>query len=175
MITLNEQVDIPAPFERIQEWLRNFQEEFVRWSPYHLACHLYDGGYAVGNRVQFREIVMGLDYDVTGTIMESEQDADRFKVVFESDAKTAVITFEAWRTVDGIHFSHTESFGFSTPVIGPIVNFLIFNVFFRKNANWELIRKDMILDNQYLIEILVEGKYPERLPMEKLVARKSPK
>ena len=56
------------------------------------------------------------------------------------------------------------------PVIGPILNFLIFKVFFRKKANWQLIRDDMILDNRYLKEILTEGKYPERIPLEKLLA-----
>ncbi len=43
MVTLNEQIDIPAPFEKIQAWLDNFEREFVKWSPYHLECNLYDG------------------------------------------------------------------------------------------------------------------------------------
>ena len=50
----------------------------------------------------------------------------------------------------------------TTPVIGAFMNFLIFKVFFRKKANWQLIRDDMILDNRYLYDILTEGKYPER-------------
>ena len=41
----------------------------------------------------------------------------------------------------------------TTPVIGAIMNFLIFKVFFRKKANWQLIRDDMILDNRYLYDI----------------------
>ena len=55
------------------------------------------------------------------------------------------------------------------PVIGAIMNFLIFKVFFRKKANWQLIRDDMILDNKYLSDILTEGKYPERIPLDKLL------
>ena len=51
----------------------------------------------------------------------------------------------------------------TTPAIGAIMNFLIFKVFFRKKANWQFIRDDMILDNRYLYEILTEGKYPERI------------
>ena len=31
----------------------------------------------------------------------------------------------------------------TTPVIGAIMNFLIFRVFFRKKANWQLIRAGM--------------------------------
>ena len=50
-----------------------------------------------------------------------------------------------------------------------IMNFLIFKVFFRKKANWQLIRDDMILDNRYLYDILTEGKYPERIPLDKLL------
>ena len=57
----------------------------------------------------------------------------------------------------------------TTPVIGAFMNFLIFKVFFRKKANWQLIWDDMILDNRYLYEILTEGKYPERIPLDKLL------
>ena len=57
----------------------------------------------------------------------------------------------------------------TTPVIGAFMNFLIFKVFFRKKANWRLIRDDMILDNRYLYDILTEGKYPERIPLDKLL------
>ena len=50
------------------------------------------------------------------------------------------------------------------PVIGPIMNFLIFKVFFKKKANWDLIRQDMILDNFLLKDILESGRYSERIP-----------
>ncbi len=170
MVTLKEQVDIPAPYEKLEAWVDNFGEEFVKWSPYHIECELYNGGYQTGNRIRFREIVMNLDYNVTGTVTECEQDRDHFRVVFQSDKKTAFICFEGKRTETGCHFSHTEMFGMTTPVIGPIMNFLIFKVFFRKKANWQLIRDDMILDNRYLTEILTEGKYPERIPLEELLA-----
>jgi len=169
MVTLTEQVNIPAPYEKLEAWVGNFQEEFVKWSPYHIECELYDGGYQTGNRIRFREIVMNLDYDVTGTVRKCEQDQDHFRVVFQSDKKTAFITFEGKRTAEGCWFSHTESFGMTTPVIGPIMNFLIFRVFFKKKANWQLIRDDMILDNRYLTEILTEGKYPERIPLDELL------
>ena len=100
---------------------------------------------------------------------ECEQDENHFRIVFRSDKKTAFITFEGKRTETGCHFSHTEAFGMTTPVIGAIMNFLIFKVFFRKKANWQLIRDDMILDNRYLYDILTEGKYPERIPLDKLL------
>jgi hypothetical protein len=133
---LFEEIDIPAPYERLEAWLANFEDEFAKWSPYHFECNLYDGNYQVGSKVRFREIVMGLDYDVTGTIRECEQDEDHFRIVFQSDKKTAYITFEGKRTKDGCHFAHTESFGMTTPVIGSIVNFLFFNIIYRKMCNW---------------------------------------
>ncbi len=161
MVTLIESVDIPVPFERLQAWVDNFREEFVKWSPYHTECEMYDGGYEKGMHVRFREIVGGLDYNVTGTITESEKDSDHFRIVFQSDKKTSFITFEGQRTESGCRFIHTEAFGLSTPIIGPILEFLTFKVFYRKWCNWKLIRDDMVLDNRYLKEILTEGKYPE--------------
>ena len=169
MITIKEKVNIFAPYEKLEAWIDNFEEEFVKWSPYHIECEFYDGGYQVGNRIRFREIVMNLDYNVSGTISEYERDKDHFRVVFQSDKKTAFIIFEGKRTATGCRFTHTEEFGMKTPVIGPIMNFLIFRVFFRKKADWQLIRDDMILDNRYLTDILTKQKYPERIPSEKLL------
>lgn len=168
MVTLTEQVDIPASFERLCLWADNFEEEFVKWSPYHIECQLFDGGIKPGNRVRFREIVMGMDYNVTGTITSAERSADHFKFSFLSDPKMAVITFEGVRTETGCRFIHTEAFGIQTPVIGPIINFLIFKLFYRKKANWQIIRDDMILDNRYLTEILTMEQYPARVPIESL-------
>lgn len=94
MVVLTEQIEIPASYEKLKAWTANFEEEFVKWSPYHIECNLYNGNYHAGSKVRFREIVMGLDYDVTGTITECEQDENHFCIVFRSDKKTAFITFE---------------------------------------------------------------------------------
>lgn len=171
MITLTEQIDIPAPFERFLAWADNFEEEFVKWSPLHYECELYDKSLEVGSRLRFHELVMGLDYDVKGSIVESVRENDHVKVSFLSDKKTAVITFEAWRTDEGIHFSHTEAFGSRTPLIAPLINFLIFKVLFRKKANFELIRQDMILDNDFLYDILVHNSYPDRDPKKSAASK----
>ena len=115
MVILTEQIEIPASYERLKAWTANFEEEFVKWSPYHIECNLYNGNYNAGSKIRFREIVMGLDYDVTGTITECEQDENHFRIVFRSDKKTAFITFEGKRTKTGCHFSHTEAFGMIKP------------------------------------------------------------
>ena len=121
MVTLNEQIDIQAPYERMEEWVDHFEEEFVKWSPYHIECELYDGGYQTGMKVRFREIVGGLDYNVTGYITACERDEDHFRIVFQSEKKSSCITFEGKRTDTGCHFSHTEAFGLTTPILGPIL------------------------------------------------------
>ena len=60
MVTLVEQTDISAPFEKLNAWIDHFQEEFVKWSPYHLDCELMTGGIKTGDKVRLHEIVMGL-------------------------------------------------------------------------------------------------------------------
>ena len=36
MIVLTEQIEIPASYEKLKAWTANFEEEFVKWSPYHI-------------------------------------------------------------------------------------------------------------------------------------------
>ena len=43
MVILTEQIEIPAPYEKMEAWTANFEEEFVKWSPYHIECNLYNG------------------------------------------------------------------------------------------------------------------------------------
>ena len=38
MIVLTEQIEIPASYEKLKAWTANFEEEFVKWSPYHIEC-----------------------------------------------------------------------------------------------------------------------------------------
>lgn len=66
-------------------------------------------------------------------------------------------------------FSHTEAFGMTATVIGAAIYFIAFKAFFREKANWQLIWDDMIPDNRYMCGILTEGKYPERIPLNKLL------
>lgn len=45
MVTLQERINKKAPYERMEEWADHFREEFVKRSPYHIECEMYDGGY----------------------------------------------------------------------------------------------------------------------------------
>ena len=49
MIVLTEQIEIPASYEKLKAWTANFEEEFVKWSPYHIECNLYNGNYMVSH------------------------------------------------------------------------------------------------------------------------------
>ncbi len=52
-----------------------------------LGCELLSGGIQIGDKIRFYEIVIGMDYDVTGTIIRAERDKDHFSFTFESDKK----------------------------------------------------------------------------------------
>ena len=90
MVVLTEQIEIPASYEKLKAWTANFEEEFVKWSPYHIECNLYNGNYNAGSKIRFREIVMGLDYDVTGTITECEQDIRKIGIQFTAGQQVGV-------------------------------------------------------------------------------------
>ena len=38
MVILTEQIEILASYEKMEAWTANFEEEFVKWSPYHIEC-----------------------------------------------------------------------------------------------------------------------------------------
>ena len=90
MIVLTKQIEIPASYEKLKAWTANFEEEFVKWSPYHIECNLYNGNYNAGSKIRFREIVMGLDYDVTGTITECEQDIRKIGIQFTAGQQIGI-------------------------------------------------------------------------------------
>ena len=54
MVVLTEQIEIPASYEKMEAWTANFEEEFVKWSPYHIECNLYNGNYNAGSKIRFR-------------------------------------------------------------------------------------------------------------------------
>lgn len=100
-----------------------------------MGCELLSGGIQIGDKVRFYEIVIGMEYDVTGTIIRAERDKDHFFFHLRERQKTALITFEGVRTETGCRFSHTERFGMQTPVVGSVLKILIFKNPYRKKAN----------------------------------------
>lgn len=150
---LQDSVDIRAPYEAVRDFFFHLDETFVSWSPDHREFERVSGGMGVGDTVRFRETVAGVDYDVTGKILELEDDGGRFFIKFHS--KYAWISFEGRTNPDGtVRFTHIESFGKEGGVGARIINWLIFSVLGRKKANWDLILRDMVEDNRLLKERL---------------------
>lgn len=56
--------------------------QFLRWN------------YQAGSKIFFREIAVGLDCDVTGTITECGQGENYFRIVPQRGKKAAFIIFE---------------------------------------------------------------------------------
>ena len=162
MVTLVESIDINAAYAKLHSWVNNLENEFVLWSPYHTKFELTDHSTTVGSRLRFTELVEGLEYDISGIIIENHEKDGYFRFKFRNDNNTAVITFEGIQTQSGCRFTHTEEFGVRTKLIGTIVNFLLFKVLFKKKANWRLIQDDMIRDNLYLKTILEEDRSPSK-------------
>ena len=68
MVVLIEQIEIPASYEKMEAWTANFEEEFVKWSPYHIECNLYNGNQ---NRMPFLSH-RGFRHDHAGNWVDHE-------------------------------------------------------------------------------------------------------
>jgi hypothetical protein len=93
-------------------------------------------------------------YDIKGEIIIKEKNEDNFKIVFKTMSGIGRISFISKATENGCIFTHIEEFGIDTPVVGNIVNFLLFKVFAREKANWDIILQDMKEDNVNLKKIM---------------------
>jgi len=160
MITLSDSIDISAPLDELYEWLRALDENFIKWSPYHEYFKKLSGGLEIGDTIQFKELVMGVPYDIKGTIQTHSKNNDGFRIVFETMSGLAHIYFIGDKTADGCRFTHIEEFGKPDTFFGRLFNWLLFEVLFQKKANWQLIQNDMEEDNRYLKQILETGVYP---------------
>lgn len=162
MIILKDSVDISVPLDDVYHWLKALDENFVRWSPYHEYFRKLTGDLSVGDKIQFKELVMGVPYDIKGIIQENQKTDAGFRIMFETMSGLAHICFIGKRTKTGCRFTHIEEFGKPDTFFGKIFNWLLFSVIAKKRANWQLIMNDMKEDNMYLKQILETGVYPER-------------
>jgi hypothetical protein len=160
MITLKDSIEIAVPLDNLYNWLLALDENFVKWSPPHEYFYKLDGGLNVGDRIQFKEQVMGIPYDIKGVIKRIDKEDENFNLMFETMSGLAHIYFIGEKTESGVRFTHIEEFGKPDTFLGKIFNWLLFEIFAKKKANWQLILDDMKQDNIYLKQILEEGKYP---------------
>ena len=161
MITLKDTVEISVPLSELYDWLQALDENFVKWSPYHEYFRKITGGFNVGDKIQFKELVMGVPYDITGIIQKHEKNDGGFQLMFETMSGLSHIYFIGERSEGGCRFTHIEEFGKPDTFFGKIFNWFLFEVIAKKRANWQLIEGDMAEDNMYLKQILETGVYPK--------------
>ena len=162
MIKLIDEVEIAVPIDDLYSWLLDLENNFVRWSPYHDYFKKITGDFKVGDKIQFKELVMGVPYDITGIIQEQTREEDGFQIMFETMSGLSHIYFIGRKTENGCRFTHIEEFGKPDTFFGKVFNWLLFEVIAKKKANWQLIKDDMAEDNLYLKQILETGVYPTR-------------
>jgi len=162
MITLIDAVEIEVPLDALYEWLLALDRNFVAWSPYHERFKKVSGGFGIGGRIYFCERISGVTYRVSGVIKRNEKSQEGFTIMFETMSGLTRIYFIGGKTDGGCSFTHIEEFGKPNTKSGRFLNRLLFDVLFRRRANWRLIQDDMALDNAYLKQILENGIYPER-------------
>ena len=155
MILLKDSIEIKTTIDSVYQWFLNLNENFVRWdSVHHTDFQLLSGGTEVGDKIYFEEIVDGVKYAIKGKIIEKTKSDDRFVFAFKTSSGMGRIYFIGEKQDNKVRFTHVEKFGLKTPVIGNVVNFLLFKVIARKKANWDLILNDMKEDNVRLKELM---------------------
>lgn len=162
MIRLIDNIEINVPLSELYEWLLRLDENFVNWSPYHDYFEKVTGGFEVGDEIIFKEIIMGVPYDIKGVILQHDRTENGFHITFKTMSGLGKIQFTGETIQTGCKFTHIEEFGKSDTFFGKIFNWLLFEVIAKKKANFQLIKDDMEEDNMYLKQILETGVYPER-------------
>lgn len=154
MITLKDSIEIKATPDKLYNWFMDLDKHFTKWHPNHTKFEKVTGGTDVGDIIYFEESVGGILYKIKGVITRKEQSENNFRLDFKTMSGLGQISFTANATEGGCIFTHIERFGLETPIIGGIVNFLIFNVLARKKANRDIILQDMKEDNENLKKII---------------------
>ncbi len=133
----------------------DLENNFVKWDQeHHTDFKLLSGGTEPGDRIYFEEIVSGVKYSIKGKIIEKSKSDDRFVLAFKTFAGLSHIYFIGETSGEAVRFTHIEQFGLKAPILGSLVNFLLFKVLARKKANWDLILGDMKDDNVRLKNIM---------------------
>ncbi len=154
MVELKDSIEIRTSVNSLYEWFLDLDKHFVEWHPNHKVFKFASKGKEIGDKIYFEEEVNGVLYAIKGKIIGLANTKDSFSVAFKTSAGLGYINFMGKETATGCMFTHIERFGLSTPVLGNVVNFLLFKVLARKKANWDLILTDIREDNKRLKEIL---------------------
>ncbi len=162
MIILKDSIEINTTIDSLYNWFSKLDKNFVKWdSVHHTDFKFLSGGTEIGDKIYFEEIVDGVTYSIKGKIIENTKSDDNFVIAFKTSIGLGHIYFIGEKTKKNIRFTHIEKFGLKTPIIGNVINFLLFKVIAKKKANWELILDDMKGDNIRLKKIM-ENKTTKR-------------
>jgi hypothetical protein len=156
VITLKDSVEIKTTPEELFDWFKNLDKHFEEWHPNHKKFVKVTGGTDEGDIVYFEELVEGKWYKVKVKIGKLEKSEQGWRIELLTSSRLAKILFIAEAKEDGCIFTHIESFGFKTPVIGRLIDFLMSKVFYSL-FRFDLIRKDMEEDGLNLKRILERG------------------
>ncbi len=151
MINLKDSIEIKTTPEKIFDWFRNLDKHFTEWHPNHKKFVKVTGGMDEGDVIYFEEFVGGVWYKVKCKITKIEKSENGWRVDVKS--LLAQISFIVEEKGDGCIFTHIETFGVKTPIIGNVVDFLMLKVFHFR-IRFDLIQKDMEEDGKKLKEIL---------------------
>jgi hypothetical protein len=157
MIELKDSIEIKTTINDLYNWFMNLEKNFTKWHPNHKKFEKVTGGDDVGDVIYFEQCVSGVWYKIKGEITAKDKNKNSFRFEFKTMSGIGKILFIAKTTEEGCIFTHIETFGLKTPVIGGILNFLLFNVLARKKANWDIILQDMKEDNENLKKIMEKG------------------
>ena len=160
-IRLQDSIEINVSLNELYAWMLELDKNFVKWHPAHEYFEKVTGGFSPGDQIRFKELVMGVPYDIEGTILEHQKNDKEFYLLFETFSGIGKITFCAEATENGCRFVHIEEFGKPATFFGGIFNWFIFEAAAKKKADWNLILTDMREDNINLKQILETGVYPE--------------
>lgn len=158
MISLEDSIEINTTVDHLYDWLINLDRNFPKWNANHGKFLKVTGGNAVGDIIYFEECVEGIWYKIRGKITVIEKKDDFFTIEFSTMSGIGTITFIGQKSDAGCIFTHIERFGLRRPLVGELINFMLFKVLARKKANFELILKDMKEDNGNLKALLEEPK-----------------
>lgn len=152
MITLKDSIEIKTPVEKIFDWFKNLDNEsFTEWHPNHKKFVRVTGGMDEGDIVYAEEYVNGIWYKLRLKITKIEKGRKGWKVKLKNLRAPSRIIFIAKAKGNGCIFTHIETWGFKTPIVGNIIDFLV-KVLFRKRLN--IVQRDMEEDDKNLKRIL---------------------
>ena len=140
MITLKDSIEIKTTPKRIFDWFKNMDKHFTEWHPNHKKFEKVTGGTDEGDIVYFEERVDGKWYRARCKITKIERRERDWRI--ELKTKGALLSFITEAKEDICIFTHIESFGFKTPIIGSLIDFLILKIF-HSRFRLDLVRKDM--------------------------------